>query len=111
MKRAIILIALAFFITLGTIIGSRMETDALAVVVGMGASIVVSVPAAVLLLLALSRREQHPAIQNYEGSSPPVVVIQSGQAPTLPAPPAIPSSAIPRSGTALEASYRVLGDE
>ncbi|HEX9114608.1 MAG TPA: hypothetical protein VGA61_00950 [Anaerolineae bacterium] len=57
MKRWIIPLMLGFGVTMAWLIGSRMSTDAMAVVVGVAVGVAASVPAS-LLLVALLRRDR-----------------------------------------------------
>jgi hypothetical protein len=59
MKKWILPIMLGFGITLALIIGQRMSTDAMAVVIGVAVGVAASVPTS-LLLVALLRRERSP---------------------------------------------------
>ena len=56
-KQLIILLAVAFIVTLGVVVGTRMSSDAIAVLVGVIAGVAASIPCA-LLLLAVTRRQQ-----------------------------------------------------
>jgi hypothetical protein len=79
MKKAIVPLALGFGVTLAFIVGQRMSTDAMAVVIGVAVGVAASVPTSVLLV-ALLRRERR------EGWSQDS---RSWQQPTLPQPPVI----------------------
>lgn len=57
MKKLIVPAMLAFGVTLAVIIGQRMSTDAMAVVIGVAVGVAASVPTS-LLLVALLRRER-----------------------------------------------------
>lgn len=115
MKRAIIAMALAFFVTLAVVVGSRLDAEALAVVVGIVASIAAGVPTSILLLVVLARRDRAPdeGVGYRARSYPPVVVIQGDQASPLPYQPPFPASTVRHHDDALEVegAYRVLGDE
>lgn len=93
-KQLIILLAVAFVVTLGVVVGTRMSSDAIAVLVGVIAGVAASIPCA-LLLLAVTRRQQaeaseHPdAYGRYRDSgpgrgaydrpaAPPVIVVTPG---------------------------------
>lgn len=78
---------LGFGVVLAVIIGQRMSTDAMAVVIGVAVGVAASVPTS-LLLVALLRRQRsdergawrpdpgpaHPQLQQ-----PPVIVVNPGQ--------------------------------
>ena len=57
MKKAVFPLMLAFGVALAVIIGQRMSTDAMTVVVGVAVGVSASVPTS-LLLVALLRRER-----------------------------------------------------
>ena len=59
MKRLIPLILLGFGVALAFVIGQRMSTDAMAVVIGVAVGVAASVPTS-LLLIALLRKERQP---------------------------------------------------
>ncbi|MGE5603837.1 MAG: hypothetical protein ACM30E_12360 [Nitrososphaerales archaeon] len=65
MKRLIPLILLGFGVALAIVIGQRMSTDAMAVVIGVAVGVAASVPTS-LLLIALLRRER----QSYRQEMP-----------------------------------------
>ena len=83
-KQIVILLAVAFVVTLGVVIGTRMSSDALAVLVGVIAGVAASIPTA-LLLMAVTRRREMPYRDRYEeaqrSSSPPVIVVTPGSMP------------------------------
>lgn len=57
MKKVLVPLMLAFGVTLAVIVGQRMSTDAMAVVIGVAVGVAASVPTS-LLLVALLRRER-----------------------------------------------------
>ena len=65
MKRLIPLILLGFGVALAIVIGQRMSTDAMAVVIGVAVGVAASVPTS-LLLIALLRKER----QSFRQESP-----------------------------------------
>ncbi|HSR33482.1 MAG TPA: hypothetical protein VLY63_23190 [Anaerolineae bacterium] len=79
-SRICLLLGLVFAVTLAVVVGKRMSAEAMAVVIGVVCGIAAGIPTSVLLLLAISRREQ----QQFERAGqqarvralPPVVVIQ-----------------------------------
>ena len=86
MKRAIGLIVGVFAAVLAVVIGNRMSTDAMAVVVGVVCGVLASVPTSLLLIWALGRRGQGQ-MAGAEGpvrygmganTYPPVVVVNPG---------------------------------
>jgi hypothetical protein len=100
MKKAIVPLLLVFAVTLAAIIGQRMSTDAMAVVVGVAVGVAASVPTS-LLLVALLRRErtggwraEPPAAAQPQLQSPNVIVLnpadllgQRRDQPYVPLPP------------------------
>lgn len=84
MGKVVVLVLVAFAVTLAVIVGTRMTTEAMAVVVGVVCGVAAGIPMSVLLMLALSRRDREmresSAGQSYDrhGAYPPVVVIQGG---------------------------------
>ena len=108
MKRVIVPAMLGFGVTLALVIGQRMTTDAMAVVLGVAVGVAASVPTSILLL-ALVRRAQRESGGRLEPSvaapaayalppqqQPNIIVLnpgdvlgqRSGQAGYLPQPPA-----------------------
>ena len=77
MKRLIPLILLGFGVALAIVIGQRMSTDAMAVVIGVAVGVAASVPTS-LLLIALLRKErqsfrQEPPRDMAYGAYPPAL--------------------------------------
>jgi hypothetical protein len=86
------LAVIAFAVTLAIIIGRRMSTEAMAVVVGVACGVLASIPASLLIVAVARRGGQQDQWQQTRprAASPPVVVIQGGQpqrweTPQLPA--------------------------
>lgn len=78
MKHLVPLLLLGFAVTLAIVIGQRMSTDAMAVIVGVAVGVAASVPTS-LLLVALLRKERRTTAQ--EEPPPPY-----GAYPQLPPP-------------------------
>jgi hypothetical protein len=70
LRQMIILVAVAFVVTLGVVVGTRMSSDAIAVLVGVIAGVAASIPCA-LLLMAVTRRRQTEAQEPYPADSGP----------------------------------------
>ncbi len=113
MRRAVIAISLAFAVALAVVVGNRMSTEAMAVVVGVVCGVAAGIPMSALILLVSRRREQLDAFSqrgaygSHHGAYPPVVVIQGGTpTPTQPLPPYYGSSpeGIPR-------QFHIVGEE
>jgi hypothetical protein len=87
MKRAIFAILFAFSATLAVIIGKRMSTDAMAVVIGVVCGVLASIPTSLLTFILASRREERG--RELRRDYPPVVIINPPnnsyyQSPLLP---------------------------
>jgi hypothetical protein len=87
MKRYIAPAMLGFGIALAVIIGQRMSTDAMAVVIGVAVGVAASVPTS-LLLVALLRRQRSDERSSWRQETgpaypqlqqPPVIVLNPGQ--------------------------------
>jgi hypothetical protein len=86
MRQIVILLALAFMVTLGVVIGTRMSSDAIAVLVGVMAGVAASIPCALLLMAVTRRREAEEEAPDgrapYEDpryrQAPPVIVVTPG---------------------------------
>jgi len=108
MKRVIVPVMLGFGVTLALVIGQRMTTDAMAVVLGVAVGVAASVPTS-MLLVALVRRAQResggrlepapaaPAAYALPAQQQPNIIVlnpgdllgqRNGQAAYLPQPPA-----------------------
>jgi hypothetical protein len=130
MRQVVALLALGFIVTLGVVIGTRMSSDAIAVLVGVIAGVAASIPCA-LLLMAVTRRPERKELERYtehrvddrrqndwrysermdsRRAPPPVVIVTPGQAvpqqlpyaASYPYPPAQPQS---------QRQFRVMGYE
>jgi hypothetical protein len=98
----VILLAVAFVVTLGVVVGTRMSSDAIAVLVGVIAGVAASIPCA-LLLLAVTRRQETRAPDPYSTRAPASrqrgAAFESGVYPRQSMPPVIvvtPGSAGPQ---------------
>jgi hypothetical protein len=109
MRRWVGLCVLAFVVALAVVVGQRMDAQALAVVVGVVAGVVAGLPTAMLVLLALSRRDRQRGDAYPQpppaAVSPPVVVIQGGEPRTLPQAP------LPAYPAQRERPFVVVGEE
>ncbi len=81
MKKLLLPVLLAFGVTLAVIIGQRMSTDAMAVVIGVAVGVAASVPTSVLLVALLRREratwraEQQPSQPALPAPQPPNVIV------------------------------------
>jgi hypothetical protein len=100
MRKALLAIVLAFAVTLAVVVGNRMSTEAMAVVVGVVCGVVAAIPMS-LLILATARRERrvndgqaygYPASRS--SPYPPVIVIQGGSPTGTPMQPPYVGSAV-----------------
>jgi hypothetical protein len=84
-KIALVLVALAFAVTLAVIVGNRLSDEALAVLAGAVCGVGAAIPTS-LLIIAIARRKDKPATdwdspqrsQMYaqqQGAYPPVIVV------------------------------------
>jgi hypothetical protein len=95
-RQVAILLVLAFIVTMGVVIGTRMSSDAIAVLVGVVAGVAASIPCALLLMAVTRRRELEVAGRREDGSferyeeqrrgMPPVIVVTPGNAAPQPLP-------------------------
>ena len=78
-KRLIGLAILAFSITLAVIIGRRMSTEAMAVVIGVACGVLASIPTSLLILAVIRRGDQQVEWRQPTSPSPPVIIVQGGE--------------------------------
>lgn len=83
MKQALVLFGILFFVVLAIVVGQRLSTEAMAVVVGVACGVVASVPVSLGLLLLLGRLPglragSQPAESKRRREVPPVVVVAPG---------------------------------
>ncbi len=109
MKKVATVAFIAFAVTLAVIIGQRMSTDAMAVVIGVACGVLASIPTS-LLILAVSGRQGgrgEQEVQQRRGDYPPVVIVNPGNNQPRYLQP--PFQAPPIQGQ--ERQFRVIGDE
>jgi len=90
LKHVALLLALTFTIALAVVIGKKMSTEAMAVVIGIACGVASSIPTTALLTLVLTRRDHQKEDERQlarPGAYPPVVVIQGGAPQSLPSSP------------------------
>ena len=110
LKQLIALLVLAFLVTLGVVIGTRLSTDAIGVLVGVIAGVAASIPTALLLMVVTRRRdgEGRQGRDEARHSAPPVIVVTPGNA----VPPGLPYHAPYPYGASLPQGprqFRVMG--
>ena len=108
MRNLAIVAVVVFAVALAVIVGQRMSTDAMAVVIGVACGVLASIPTS-LLILAVSDRQwgQGGREVRSQGDYPPVVIVSPGstQPRYLQPPFQAPSVQGP------ERQFRVIGDE
>lgn len=85
-KRIATLLALAFVVALAIVVGTRLSSDAIAVLVGVVAGVAASIPTALLLIVVTRRGEADDEDDYYEErrrASPPVIVVAPGSSPQM----------------------------
>lgn len=112
MRRLLGLTVLAFAVGLGAVVGYRMSSEAMAVVVGVVCGVLASIPMSLLILIVTRRMNpQHYEEQHYERRReyPPIVVVNPGRVQQLP-PLSSPPSPYP---TRLPATreFKVIGED
>jgi len=117
MKLALIVLAILFIVILAIVVGQRLSTEAMAVVVGVVCGVATSVPVSLGLLLVLGKlpglqSNAPPAEPARQRDMPPVIVVTPGAAqPAWPglnyaAPPAWPLGQPLR-----ERNFRIIGED
>ena len=80
-KQVFVAVAVVFVAVLAVMIGQRMSTDAMAVVIGVIFGVAASIPTS-LLIVAVTRRAQERTLEERqvyrERAQPPVIVINPG---------------------------------
>lgn len=113
MKKFLFVAGIAFAVTLAVMMGARMSSDALAVVIGIICGVLASIPTSAMLVWVMRQRDKLEA-QMGQGRSygqyPPVVVVNGQHPPgypTPPGPPALPAGPTPTSVR----NFKVIGQE
>lgn len=107
-KQGLLFITLAFVISLTLVVGWRVSTDALAVIIGVVLGIVASVPTTILLLFILTRQQHKLNQQAYHSPQhPPVIVVNTADTTqNQPYPLALPTPHAPNGAR----KWTVIGD-
>jgi len=94
MRRLLGLTVLAFAAGLGAVVGYRMSSEAMAVVVGVVCGVLASIPMSLLILVVSRRMDRQHYEERYEPRPeyPPVVVVNPGGVQQLPPLSSLPSS-------------------
>ena len=106
MKKVVTVAVIAFAVTLAVIIGKRMSTDAMAVVIGVACGVMASIPTS-LLILAESGRRGEREVRQRRADYPPVVIVNPGSNQPRYLQPPYPAPLI----QGQERQFRVIGDE
>jgi hypothetical protein len=113
-RQAGIALAVLFVIVLAVVIGKKMSTEAMAVVIGVVCGVAAGIPTSLLLMLALTRRDRQQQAESGPQASqrnfPPVVVIQGGtpqMMPSLPQAGYWPAATPPPS----QRQFHIVGDD
>lgn len=80
-KQVVLVLSVVFAATLAIVVGKEMSSEATAVVVGVVCGVAAGIPTSMLLLVALTRRDQTRMKQGErvrQGNCPPVVIVQGG---------------------------------
>ena len=108
MRKLAVVAVVAFVITLAVIVGTRMSSEAMAVVIGVVCGVAAGIPTSLLIVAVTNRRAGERGRPQLQRDYPPVVVIQPGQAGlTYPQLPYL-SPTTPTVGTR---EFRVVGEE
>jgi hypothetical protein len=115
-KQMVTVLAVVFGVTLAVVIGKKMSTEAMAVVIGVVCGVAAGIPISGLLLVALTRRDRQReelerGAQLRAGAYPPVVVIQGGAPQSLGAGSQAGYWPAPPSGPPLQRQFYVVGDD
>jgi hypothetical protein len=115
LRLGVLLVTLAFAVALAVIVGRKMNTEAMAILIGIvcgaGASIPTTALLVVLLLRRERRREEDLARQSQRGAYPPVVVIQGGVPQAMPLAPQGGYWPAPVPAPALNRQFHVVGGD
>jgi hypothetical protein len=119
MRGLIALCIIAFFAGLGVMVGNRMSSEAMAVVVGVVCGVLAGIPTSVLMLVAMRARDRRAAqaqpAQPQPHHYPPVIVVSPGGPQQLPSPPGYqPFDTVDGDWRALGAphrEFRIIGEE
>jgi len=119
MKRTVVIVGAVFGVALAVLIGTRMSTDALGMLVGVVCGVLASLPTSLVLVWALLRRTRGSSGMEAQGGRygvaghnyPPVVVVNPEPSYGLPGygPPLGGAHSLPPAGSTR--SFKVVGDE
>ncbi len=115
MRQVVVVLGLVFAITLAVIVGRKMSTEAMAVVIGVVCGVAAGIPTSILLLVAFTRRDRQRNEEmeqtRRQGTYPPVVVIQGGSPQALPQGPQAGYWPASPSGPPVQRQWHVVGGD
>lgn len=100
-------LAAVFLAGLGVVIGNRMSTEAMGVVVGVVLGVAASIPMVLIILLFLGRRDKKEEERRQAAYPPVIVVTGSGQTQPMRAPYLPPANY----GGDGQRAFTLIGDE
>lgn len=100
-------LAAVFLAGLGVVIGNRMSTEAMGVVVGVVLGVAASIPMVLIILLFLARRDKKEEERRQTSYPPVIVVTGSGQAQPIRTPHLPPANY----GGDGQRAFTLIGDE
>ncbi len=105
------LLAISVALGGGALIGARLSSDAVAVLLGVVAGVAAGIPTALLLMAVTRRRDQdrHDDYEPVQRDLPPVIVVTPASAPQQLPPYAIPGYQTATPGR--QRQFRVMGYE
>jgi hypothetical protein len=117
LRQTMIVVGLVFAIALAVVVAKQMSTEAMAVVIGVVCGVAAGIPTALLLLVAMNRRD-HARLEELEDQArqaqrnyPPVVVIQGGAPQALPGGFQADYWPAPQPGPVSQRDFRVVGGD
>jgi hypothetical protein len=116
MQRAFILAIIAFTVTLAIVVGDRLHSEALAVVVGIVCGVLASVPTSILLLILMRRLTTEPPNRSQQHHQPPapyppVIVINPNAGPQSQPPNPFFDPPENRPAGYLPREFKIVGEE
>lgn len=117
MKQVGVVVGLVFAVTLAVVVGREMSAEAMAVVIGVVCGVAAGIPTAVLLLVAMTRRDRQRQeelerqARQAQRNAPPVVVIQGGSPQALPQGPQAGYWPASPQGPPVQRQFHVVGGD
>jgi len=114
-KQIGVALGLVFAVALAVVVGKQMSTEAMAVVIGVVCGVAASIPTALLLVVAITRRDrqrlEEVERQARQTGYPPVVVIQGGTPQSFPMGPQAGYWPAPSPGPPVQRQFHVVGGD